>query len=387
MRIGLVCPYSLSIPGGVQGQVLSLARSLRRRGHETRVLAPCDGPPPELFVTPLGNSVPTASNGSVAPIAPDISAQLRTIRALWDERFDVIHLHEPLVPGPTVTTLLLKPAPLVGTFHAAGNQPAYQALAPLAAWFGQRLDARVAVSDDALALVRDAIGGEFSVLFNGIEAERFRTAEPWPTTGPTVLFIGRHEERKGLATLLEAVPSLPEETTVWVAGEGPQTEELRARHRDPRIEWLGRIDDDERDRRLAGATVFCAPSLGGESFGVILLEAMAADTPVVASDIPGYAKVARLPGGDAAAVLVPPGDVAALARRAARGARRSRPVRRPACRRSDPQRWLRPGTTLRPLPGDLRAGAGRGARRGRLTHPGTVPGRAGSLGEQRSRVA
>jgi phosphatidylinositol alpha-mannosyltransferase len=313
VRIGLVCPYSLSIPGGVQGQVLSLARSLRRRGHETRVLAPCDGPPPELFVTPLGNSVPTASNGSVAPIAPDISAQLRTIRALWDERFDVIHLHEPLVPGPTVTTLLLKPAPLVGTFHAAGNQPAYQALAPLAAWFGQRLDARVAVSDDALALVRDAIGGEFSVLFNGIEAERFRTAEPWPTTGPTVLFIGRHEERKGLATLLEAVPSLPADTTVWVAGEGPQTEELRARHRDPRIEWLGRIDDDERDRRLAGATVFCAPSLGGESFGVILLEAMAADTPVVASDIPGYAKVARLPDGDAAAVLVPPGDVAALA--------------------------------------------------------------------------
>lgn len=313
MRIGLVCPYSLSIPGGVQGQVLALARSLRRRGHETRVLAPCDGPPPELFVTPLGNSVPTASNGSVAPIAPDISAQLRTIRALWDERFDVIHLHEPLVPGPTVTTLLLKPAPLVGTFHAAGSQPAYHALAPLAAWFGQRLDARVAVSEDALSLVQGAMGGDFTVLFNGVEAERFRSAVPWPTESPTVLFIGRHEERKGLSTLLEAVPLLPEDTTIWVAGEGPQTEELRARHQDPRIEWLGRIDDDERDRRLAGASVFCAPSLGGESFGVILLEAMAADTPVVASDIPGYAKVATPEGGDPAAVLVAPGDVAALA--------------------------------------------------------------------------
>lgn len=312
MRIGLVCPYSLSIPGGVQGQVLALARALRRRGHEARVLAPCDGPPPELFVTPLGKSIPTASNGSVAPIAPDISAQLRAIRALWDESFDVVHLHEPLVPGPTVTALLLKPAPLVGTFHAAGSQPAYQALSPMAAWFGQRLDARVAVSDDALALVHDAVGGEFEVLFNGVEAARFRAAEPWPTEGPTVLFIGRHEERKGLTTLLEAVPSLPDDVRVWVAGVGPQTDQLRARHQDPRIEWLGRIDDDERDRRIAGASLFCAPSLGGESFGVILLEAMAAGTPVVASSIPGYAKVATDDDGVPAAELVEPGDPVAL---------------------------------------------------------------------------
>lgn len=313
MRIGLVCPYSLSIPGGVQGQVLSLARALRRRGHETRVLAPCDGPPPELFVTPLGKSIPTATNGSVAPIAPDVSAQLRTLRALWDERFDVVHLHEPLVPGPTLTALLVKPAPMVGTFHAAGSQPAYGALAPLATWASQRLDARVAVSDDARALIEPFVQGEVMVWFNGIESQRFRSAQPWPTEVPTVLFIGRHEERKGLATLLGAVPHLPEAARIWVAGEGPQTEELRARHRDPRIEWLGRIDDDERDRRLAGATVFCAPSLGGESFGVILLEAMAAGTPVVASSIPGYAKVALPDDGDAAAVLVEPGDPIALA--------------------------------------------------------------------------
>ena len=232
MRIGLVCPYSLSIPGGVQGQVLALARSLRRRGHEARVLAPCDGPPPELFVTPLGKSVPMAANGSMAPIAPDVPAQLRTIRALWDESFDVLHLHEPLVPGPTITATLLKPAPLVGTFHAAGSQPAYQALAPLVSWVGQRLDARIAVSEDALALVRGPVGGEFEVLFNGIEAERFRSAEPWPTEGPTVFFLGRHEERKGLEVLLRAVPSLPPDTRIWVAGTGPHTEELRRRHDD-----------------------------------------------------------------------------------------------------------------------------------------------------------
>src|SRR5712671_3930008 len=105
MRIGLVSPYSLTLPGGVQAQVLGLARELRRRGHEARVLGPCDGPPPETFVTPLGNSIPTAANGSVAPLAPDPSAALRTIRALRDESFEVVHVHEPLVPGPTMTSV------------------------------------------------------------------------------------------------------------------------------------------------------------------------------------------------------------------------------------------------------------------------------------------
>jgi phosphatidyl-myo-inositol alpha-mannosyltransferase len=319
VRIGLICPYSLTLPGGVQGQVLALARSLRRRGHAARVLAPCDGPPPELYVTPLGNSLPTAANGSIAPLAPDPAAQLRTIRALWDEEFDVIHLHEPLAPGPTVTALLLKPAPLVGTFHAAGSQPYYHLLAPAVAWGASRLDARVAVSDDALALVESTMPGDYRLLFNGVEGQRFREAEPWPSEGPTVLFVGRHEPRKGLAVLLDAVAHLPAEVRIWVAGEGPETAELRRRHLDDRIEWLGRIDDEERDRRLAGASVFCAPSLGGESFGIILLEAMAAGTPVVASAIPGYVKVASGPDPtgsvppEPCAELAEPGDPAALA--------------------------------------------------------------------------
>ena len=109
LRIGLVCPYSLTVPGGVQAQVLGLARELRRQGHEARVLGPCDGPPPEAFVTPLGNSLPTAANGSIAPLAPDASAALRTIRALNDEAFDVIHVHEPLAPGPTMTAVICAP--------------------------------------------------------------------------------------------------------------------------------------------------------------------------------------------------------------------------------------------------------------------------------------
>jgi len=320
VRVGLVCPYSLSMPGGVQGQVLSLARSLRARGVETRVLAPCDGPPPERFVIPLGASVPLATNGSVAPLAPDPAAQLRTIRALWDEDFDVVHVHEPFAPGVTVTTVLLKPAPLLGTFHAAGQSRAYQTLRPLLAWGASRLDDKVAVSTEARDLAQGHVGGDFDVLFNGIECDRFAEAAPWPTDRPAVLFLGRHESRKGLGVLLEAVQHLPEDCSVWVAGQGPQTDELRAAHTDPRIEWLGRIDDAERDRRIAGASVFCAPSLHGESFGVILLEAMAAGTPVVASDIEGYRKVATEPAPDGTvvdaptAVLVPPEDPLALGR-------------------------------------------------------------------------
>lgn len=292
--------------------MLSLGRTLRRQGHEVRVLAPCDGPPPELFVTPVGKSIPTASNGSVAPVAPDLAAQMRTIRALWDEEFDVVHVHEPFAPGPTITTCMLKPAPLVGTFHAAGEQPAYRRLRGLARWGAKRIDVPVAVSDDAVGMISDIFDTDVRVLFNGIEAARFREAEPWPSEGPTILFLGRHEERKGLEVLLRALPALPDDVRIWVAGIGPQTDELKARYPDPRISWLGRIEDDERDRRMRGASVFCAPSLGGESFGIILLEAMAAGTPVVASSIPGYAKVARTPDGDAAA-LVEPGNHQELA--------------------------------------------------------------------------
>lgn len=288
-----------------------MARTLRRRNHEVRVIAPCDGPPPELFVTPVGKSIPTAANGSIAPVAPDPSAQMRTIRALWDEEFDVVHLHEPFAPGPTITTAMLKPAPLVGTFHAAGEQPFYKRLAGLAEWGAKRIDVRVAVSEDAVHLIKELVKGDVRVLFNGIESQRFRDALPWPSEEPTILFLGRHEERKGLEILLRSMEYLPTDVKIWVAGEGPQTAELKARYSDQRIEWLGRIEDDERDRRMKGASVFCAPSLGGESFGIILLEAMAAGTPVVASSIPGYSKVARL-GTRNAAELVEPGDPVAL---------------------------------------------------------------------------
>jgi phosphatidyl-myo-inositol alpha-mannosyltransferase len=311
VRIGLICPYSLTVPGGVQYQVLGLARALRGLGHEARVLAPCDGPPPDAGVTPLGMSIPTAANGSVAPIAPDPAAQLRLVRALRDEEFDVLNLHEPLVPGAGMTTCVIKSAPIIGTFHAAGHVGPYTwGRLPLRL-FAKRLDHRIAVSEDARTLAQRYIKGDYEVLFNGIEIDRFAKATPWPTDGPTIFFIGRHEPRKGLAVLLDAMAELPADVRLWVGGTGPATEALQQLHAgDDRIEWLGRISDEEKAQRTRGADVFCAPSLGGESFGIVLLEGMAAQTPTVASDLPGYSNVARA-GRDA--LLVPPGDASALA--------------------------------------------------------------------------
>lgn len=300
MRVGIICPYSLGVWGGVQAQVLGLARSLRNSGVEAQVLAPCDGPPPEPWVTPLGNSIPYAQNGSFAPLAPDPAAQLRVLAAIWDERFDVLHLHEPLAPGPTLTAVMVKPLPLLGTFHASGQISAYRWARAGVRRLAARLDHRVAVSPEAAGMARRYLGGHYDVLFNGIETWDFnrQQAPSQPPRsvgepGPNMLFLGRHEPRKGLSVLLEAMTLLPSDVTLWVAGQGPETDQLRGRFQaDHRIKWLGQLTEADKRRRLAEADVLCVPSLGGESFGVVLLEAMAAGTPVVASDLPAYRVVA-----------------------------------------------------------------------------------------------
>jgi phosphatidyl-myo-inositol alpha-mannosyltransferase len=316
MRVGIVCPYSLSVPGGVQAQALGLARELRHRGHEARVLGPCDGPPPEPFVTPLGDSLPLSANGSIAPLAPDPSAALRTLRVLADEQFDVLHLHEPLAPGPTSTALMVHSAPTVGTFHAAGTSASYRILGPALSRLIRRIDHKVVVSKDALELVRSHLGGDYEVLFNGVELEAIRSVVPWPAeptespARPTVFFCGRHEERKGLRVLVDAVMHADLDVDVWIGSDGPDTAELTAATAgDGRFHWLGRVTDDEKFARLRTADVFCAPSLHGESFGVVLIEAMAAGTTVVASSLDGYRNVAT---HDVDALLVEPGDVDAL---------------------------------------------------------------------------
>ena len=311
VRVGMISPYSFTLPGGVQMQALYLARALRRRGVSVSLLGPCDGPPPEPDIIPIGNSLFIAANGSFAPIAFDIPAFQRSYAVLRDQRFDLLHVHEPLVPAPSLAALVSKRAPLVATFHAAGGSAAYDNVSPVLRWVCNRLDWRGAVSTDAAELARRFLGGTYEVLFNGVPVERFREAKPHATEGPTIFFVGRHEPRKGLAVLLAAMRRLPDDVVLWVAGEGPQTESLRRRMvGDNRIRWLGRLSEEEKISRLRGADVFCAPSLRGESFGVVLLEAMAAETPIVASDIPGYARVAR-PGIEA--TMVPPGDTESLA--------------------------------------------------------------------------
>lgn len=305
MRIGLLCPYSLSVPGGVQGQVSGLARALQSMGHEAQVFSPTGAP------------VRLKANGSVAPVTLSPLDALRVERAMRRQHYEVVHLHEPMAPVLSYACLARHPVPMVGTYHRAGGTGWYTAMGPLARWANDRLDARCAVSEAAAETARAAMGGTYQVLFNGVEVDRFASAEPAPTAGPTILFVGRHEARKGLDVLLAAFAEVVADAgtrsgggpVLWVAGSGPETQWLQRRHpASERLQWLGVLDEDALASHLAGADVLCAPSLRGESFGMVLLEAMAAGTVVVASDLPGYRAAA---GGHAA--LVPPGDVHALA--------------------------------------------------------------------------
>jgi phosphatidylinositol alpha-mannosyltransferase len=307
----MVSPYSLSRPGGVQGQVTGLARAMDRLGHQVTVLAPDDRARPGRHgdVVALGHSTGVRANGSVAPVALSPVAAWRAWDAVRRSAIDVVHLHEPLAPVAGYGCLVAGRVPMVGTFHRAGDSAAYRVLGPVARWAAGRLGARCAVSEEARRTAVAGLGGDCQVLFNGIDVGRFADARPWPSDRPTIVFVGRHEDRKGLGVLLDAFATLPGPAQLWVAGDGPLTAELVHRHPPSAdVQWLGVLDDDELAARVAGADVLCAPSLTGESFGLVLLEAMAAGTAVVASDLPGYRTAA---GG--LALLVAPGDVAALA--------------------------------------------------------------------------
>ena len=315
LRVALVCPYSLSRPGGVQGQVVGLSRVLSGRGHLVTVFAPLDGVadgPDGVDLVVSGRSVPVPANGSRAPVSLSPWAAAHAVNAVRGGQFDVVHVHEPFAPGLPYGLLVASGIPpLVATFHRSGSSLFYSLLGPVAKLAARRFAARCAVSEAARHTAAAAIGGDYQVLFNGVEVDRFRDADPWPKDGSTVLFLGRHEERKGLRVLLEAFSSLTDgvDAVLWIAGDGPETESLQRRFPEsPTVHWLGVLTEEEKTRRLAAADVLCAPSLGGESFGMVLLEAMAANTLVVASDIDGYRDVV---GGDAE--LVPPGDPRALA--------------------------------------------------------------------------
>jgi phosphatidylinositol alpha-mannosyltransferase len=312
----LSCPYSLTLFGGVQGQVLGLARALRELGVDARIVAPCDGPPPEPGITTVGPSTRVPSNGSVAPIATGRAVARRTIEALRTFQPDVIHLHEPLSPGPNHAALVGTTIPAVGTFHSAreGRNGWYETFRPGLRPMMRRLAVSTAVSEDAKRQVTQTFGGECEIVPNGVDVPRLAHGPVTPSDAPAILFVGRHERRKGLAVLLDAFAGLDRDADLWVVGDGPHGESLRGRDVS-RVEWLGRASEDEKQARLRGATIACFPALDGESFGVVLLEAMAAGTATVASDIDGYRTVSR---ADREALLVPPGDADAL-----RGALRS----------------------------------------------------------------
>ena len=325
LRVALVCPYSLSRPGGVQGQVVGLARALDSRGGKVTVFAPLDGDgdaPTDIDLIPSGHSVSLPANGSIAPVTVSLRAVLRARKMLVTGGFDVVHVHEPFTPGLPYGLLLGGGVPpMVVTFHRSGSSFFYKVLRPLARRLAGKFAVRCAVSEAARATASRALGGNFHVGFNGVEIDAFHGVEGWPSDRPTVLFLGRHEERKGLSFLLDAFSRLEglssgDRSTggtggarLWIAGDGPETDRLRRRYPESGdIEWLGVLSEEDKVRRLLAADVVCAPSLGGESFGMVLLEAMAANTVVVASDIEGYRDAVR-----GHAVLVPPGDAPALA--------------------------------------------------------------------------
>ena len=322
MRSALVCPYSCTVPGGVQTQVLGLARALSSKGDEVAVIAPAEraamgarleaeGLAGAVFMK-VGTAVAVSVNGSRAPVSPWPSTMARTVSALGRFAPDVVHVHEPLVPGPSLAAVVVRSRPTVATFHRAGADLAYRAYGHVVGRWTRRLDGLFAVSNEARATAEACLGrlsGRVEIISNGVEIPAPGAVEPWPASNPTIVFVGRHERRKGLEVLLEAFALVPAPARLWVLGDGPETARLRSRFAsEARIEWAGPLDDTKRARRLAGADVLAAPSLGGESFGIVLLEAMAAGTAVVASDLPGYRLAAA-----GAARLVPAGDPTALA--------------------------------------------------------------------------
>ena len=315
LHVAMVSPYSLSRPGGVQGQVIGLSAALRKLGHQVTVLAPDDGKRSakglrgeDLFV--IGHPTGLRSNGSVAPVTISPGAAYRTQRYVQTQGIDVVHIHEPMAPAAAYGPMLRHSVPIVGTYHRSGVSKWYRVLKPAARWANDRMEIHCAVSEAARDTAMDAMGGEYEVLFNGVDLERFATAVPTPSKAPSVLFLGRHEIRKGLGVLLDAFAEVPGPAELWVAGSGPATEALQRRHpRSDNVHWLGMLSDDEVASRLAGADILVAPSLRGESFGMVLLEAMAARTAVIASDLDGYRSAAS-----GHARLVPPGDVSALAK-------------------------------------------------------------------------
>ncbi len=323
MKIALVSAYDIAIPSGVNAHIEHLAGEFRRHGHDVRTYAP--GPPrdePDPFHITLGRSIPVPSGGSLARItlSPSILGAVR--RLLAREQFDVIHLHEPLVPALPPVFLYYSKSINVGTFHAAHDNGSitYSLMRPLLGRWARRLHGRIAVSTAAERLVERYYPGRYEIIPNGVDVDRFQAEVPCPpevlAARPYVLFVGRFEERKGLPVLLEAFRRLKvrrPELSLVVAGEGTRRKEYEDWVRENAaqgVHFAGYVPGAVLPAYYQHAAVYCAPNTGNESFGIVLLEAMAAGAPVVASNIEGFSAVVTH-GVDG--LLVPPRDPGALA--------------------------------------------------------------------------
>jgi len=322
VRVGLVCPYSWDVPGGVQAHVRDLAESLLELGHDVSVLTPVDDvetaalPP---YVVPGGRAVPVPYNGSVARLAFGPVSLTRTRRWLRRGRFDVLHLHEPTVPSLSMLACFAARGPMVATFHTATARSRFLHAFGTTLQPGlEKITARIAVSPAARRVVMEHLGADAILVPNGVSVARFAGARPLSGRNPadTVVFLGRiDEDRKGLAVLLDALPALVAAVPavrLLVAGPG-NTEQVRALIPAPlqsRVELLGLVSEADKAGVYASGAVYCAPNTHGESFGVVLIEAMAAGTPVVASDLEAFRRVLQ---DGRAGVLFPVGDSAALA--------------------------------------------------------------------------
>ena len=327
MKVGIVVPYSWSFWGGVPEHADHQARALEKLGVDTRTVIGHDPPgrltkylhpregrhePPPAHVIPVGRSVIVPANGALPNIVLSPNAIFRIKRVLERERFDVLHVHEPMTPAIGVAALSFARVPLVATFHASGELAWMKLATPVWGFLAERLDHRIAVSPDAATTVQKYLPGEYEVIPNGVAMPE--VADPGEREN-RIVFVGRHEPRKGLQVLLRAWPEIRRQTgaRLRVVGADPlQVRLLLTRHRipDEGIDALGFVSERERTDELLKAKAFVAPSLGGESFGMVLTEAFACATPVVASDIPGYRDVMTAETG----VLVPPDDPRGLAR-------------------------------------------------------------------------
>ncbi|MEU2031831.1 glycosyltransferase family 4 protein [Nocardia amamiensis] len=320
MKIGMVCPYSFDVPGGVQAHVVELARVFIERGHKVSVLAPAsDGTPLPEFVVSAGRAVAIPYNGSVARLSFGPMAYTRIRRWIDGNDFDVLHIHEPNAPSLSMLALKIAEGPIVATFHTSTTKSlVLSTFQGVLRPYHEKIAGRIAVSELARRWQVEALGSDAVEIPNGVDVPAFARAPMlpgYPRAGGTVLFLGRYDEpRKGMEVLLGALPDLVRrhpEVEILIVGRGDEDRLRReAGALSGHLRFLGQVSDEEKASAMRSADVYVAPNLGGESFGIILIEAMAAGTPVVASELDAFRRVLR---DGAAGMLVPVGDSAALA--------------------------------------------------------------------------